>query len=141
MVAGAPWLGWVAASLGLYAALDLGTITVVSLFGAEHSVPGFIGQMIINLVWVWPLHLGALLLATLFLTMLRTVADAGCFVFRLTALALFVGPAIMITLWLTHGDPVPLIGVLPMHVLMALLVVRPRVVPRSQDPSMDQHDW
>jgi hypothetical protein len=59
--------------------------------------------------------------------------------FRVAALATFVTPALLLALLLSDGDVAAVQVVLPMHILMGLLVVRPSWPDAT--PSMDGHRW
>ncbi|WP_250006367.1 hypothetical protein [Actinoplanes sp. M2I2] len=130
--------------MSLYFTLDLATLavlnaTVVSSDLHVASKVLVVGvHVFIAVCWAAPLHGAALLLAAGALALLRSWAGLRWYWFRLAALAVFVVPALVLTLVLT-GDTATLLAVLTMHVLMALLLVQPRW--SNAIPSMDQHRW
>lgn len=112
----APPAVWIGFHLLLYAILDAATLTVLD---GPAQAPADFG-------WGLPLHLGALVLAAVALMLLRTAADLSRARFRVAAVAIFVVPAAAIALVFSGGDATTPATVLPMHLLMGLLVVRPR---------------
>ena len=135
---------WMLVHLSLYFTLDLATLAVLNAtevssdlhVASKVLVVGV--HLFIAVCWAAPLHGAALLLAAGALAFLRSWAALRWYWFRLAALAVFVVPALVLTLLLT-GDAATSLAVLTMHVLVGLLVVQPRWP--NAIPSMDQHRW
>jgi pimeloyl-ACP methyl ester carboxylesterase len=120
-----PWCGWIAVHLGLYLALDLGT--VLALLVADGSpASAWPAGVAVVVGWTLPLQVALLVVALVQLVVLDCLAlDLNRVAFRLAALAVFAGPAFGYA-WLV-ADPgywPALLAVLPMHVVMGLLVVQ-----------------
>ncbi|HYN96260.1 MAG TPA: hypothetical protein VES42_20645 [Pilimelia sp.] len=138
-LADAGWGVWLSAHLALYLALDLGTLAVLAA-AAPGGGRSIVGDVLASAVWTMPLHLAALMLAAGQLVLLRLLATLTPWRFRLAALVVFALPPVAWLLLVTRGDTAVLVDVLPMHVLMGLLVVRPRRRDATADPSMAEHD-
>ncbi|GAA2887654.1 hypothetical protein Acy02nite_82350 [Actinoplanes cyaneus] len=128
----------------LYFTLDLATLAVLNATEITSDLHGaskvlVVGvHVLIAVCWAAPLHGVALLLAAGALALLRAWAGLRWYWFRIAALAVFVVPALVLSLVLT-GDTATSLAVLPMHVLMGLAVVQPRW--SNSIPAMDHHRW
>ncbi|MFC5006769.1 hypothetical protein ACFPIJ_54285 [Dactylosporangium cerinum] len=135
----ASWRLWLSMYVLVYVALDLGTLSILAAAEGDRA-SRIIGVVILGVVWTMPLHIAAVVLAAGELMLLRAVAaDLQRFWFRLSALGVFVLPALALTLLGTAGDTRALLAVMPMHIVMGLLVVQPRFHWANSAPGMDQH--
>ncbi|GAA3925013.1 hypothetical protein [Actinoplanes auranticolor] len=123
---------WLLVHLSLYFVLDLATLAALNApevspdldLASKVLVAGV--HAFIAVCWAAPLHGAALLLAAGALALLRSCAGLRWYWFRLAALAVFVMPALLLSLLLSAGNLAASLAVLPMHVLMGLVVVQPR---------------
>ena len=136
---------WLAAHLLLYFMLDLSTLAVLNASEVSSELPGASKVLVVALhviiavCWAAPWHGAALLLAAGALVLLRSWAGLQRHWFRMSAVAVFAAPALLLAFLLAAGDPATSLAVILMHVLMGLSVVQPRWP--SAVPSMDQHRW
>lgn len=129
---------WIGSHLLLYTALGLATLA--SLAAIEGDGPrSIVGSVLAAVVWGMPLHIAALLMATGALMFLRALSSLQWFTFRLVALGVFAVQALLLTLLIDRSESAALVGVFSAHLLMGLLLIRPRARWANADPSMAEH--